>query len=405
MLRVFLADPPHAGRADAWVRYAADGRPIARGRDVPARRPADAAVEVVLAAHQTRLIALALPPMSRDRLQAAVGFALEDRLATTPGESAIAIAAAGDNSVRVAVAANSLVRAIASLEPRARRIVPEAALAPLASGWTWCASGAGGGFVRRADGSAFTVGDSPAASGDALSGELVAALAQAAREGAVPATVHVAFECDATRLSQWSRTSGIPFVTAPAWHWEQASPAAFAAAPDFLDVARLRAIDPARARWSSTWRPALVLATLALVIHVGALLSQWTWQSVGNWRVSRALVADASVANVPGDATAPMAATAIARQNAQLRHRALQSAADDALPLLSRAAPTLGALPAGTLRSARYADGAWTIELGKVDSAAISRVLRALAAGGVDALAAPTSAGTRLRLALAATAR
>jgi hypothetical protein len=84
MLRVFLAEPPTGDRADKWVRYAAGGHPIARGQDVAARWPADAHTEFVLAAAQVRLIALALPPMSHDRLRAAAGFLLESQLAAAP---------------------------------------------------------------------------------------------------------------------------------------------------------------------------------------------------------------------------------------------------------------------------------------------------------------------------------
>jgi hypothetical protein len=142
-----------------------------------------------------------------------------------------------------------------------------------------------------------------------------------------------------------------------------------------------------------------------LLLHVGGLALQWAWLNVENWKVSRALVDDASAAQLPDAATAATAAAAIARQNAKLRHRAVESAPADALPLLSRAAPSLGALPPGVLRSAHYTDNAWTIELGKIDAAALSRMTRALAAGGIDALGAPTAAGMRLRLSLAATAR
>ncbi|HET8831695.1 MAG TPA: hypothetical protein VFN86_06460, partial [Casimicrobiaceae bacterium] len=77
----------------------------------------------------------------------------------------------------------------------------------------------------------------------------------------------------------------------------------------------------------------------------------------------------------------------------------------DALPLLARAAPALGALPQETLKSATYADNTWTFELGRLDAETSSRVIRALGNAGIDALAAPTSSGTRMRATLDATAR
>jgi general secretion pathway protein L len=401
MLRIFLAGPPRAERAERWVRYAADGRPVARGRDVPARWPVDSSIEVVLAAGHVRLIALALPPMPRDRLRAAARFALEDQLATPADEASIAVGEAENGRVLVAVVSDPLVRSIAAHDRRATRIVPESALAPYGDGWTWCASEAGDGFVRRADGSAFAVG----AGDDALPPELVAALAQTTRAGAPPATVHVAFHNDASRLAHWSQSTGVAFVAAPAWEWARASAATFSAAPDFLDTSQRSHRTSTRSTGARAFRPALLLAALALAVHVGALAVQWTWLDVERWRLSRALVGEAAAAKLPDAATPGDAAAAIARQHAQLRHRAAQSAPADALPLLARAAPSLAALPPGVLRSAHYVDNAWTIELGKLDTAALSRTTHRLGDAGVDALAAPTAAGMRMRLSLAATAR
>ena len=73
--------------------------------------------------------------------------------------------------------------------------------------------------------------------------------------------------------------------------------------------------------------------------------------------------------------------------------------------MLARAAPTLGTLAPGALRAAHYAGDTWTLELARLDSATLSRLSRALAGAGIDARAAPTSGGTRMRLALSPTAR
>jgi general secretion pathway protein L len=402
MLRVFLSGPPRVDDAATWVRYASDGRPIARGQD--ARWPDDADTEIVLAADRVRLIALTLPPMSQDRLHAAARYALEDQLATTAEESSLVVADARNGSVLVAVTSAALVRAIETHGRRVSRIIPESALAPHDHGWTWCASDAGDGFVRRADGSAFAVGGAQVGA-DALPPELAAALAQSGRAAVAPASVHVAFRCDAQGLARWSQASGIPFVAAPAWHWERATPAAFAAAPNFLEGAQRDDNASGHATVARAWRPALILAALALILHFCALVFQWTWLGVENARLTGALVDEAAAAQLPDAGTPVAAAAAIARQNAQLRHRAGQSAPADALPLLARAAPSLGELPPGALRSARYTDNAWTLELGKLDAAALSRLTRALAAVGVEALAAPDAAGMRMRLSLAATAR
>ena len=402
MLRVFLSAPPRVDRTPHWVRYDAERRAIARGQGAPAQWPADAVVEVVLAAAQVRLIALALPPMPRERLRGAVRYALDDQIAMPLDESSIAIGEARNGACVVAVASEALIRAIAGLDRRVARIIPESALAPLADEWMWCLSNAGDGFVRRADGSAFAVQGVDA--DGSLPPELAAALAQAARAQAPPSHVHVAFRADAPSLAAWSEASAVSFVAAPAWLWEQASPQAFATAPDFLREARQGATDARRAfPLLRRFRPALMLGGAAIALYVGGLVIERAWLGIENWRLSRSLVETAAAAQLPDASGASSAFQALARQNAQLRHRALQSAPADALPLLARAAPALGTLPSAALRSARYAGDAWTIELGNVDSSTVARITRRLEDAGVDALTATTPGGTRLRLSLAAT--
>ena len=403
MLRVFLPASPRADRADRWIRVNADGRIVDRGQDVPSRWPAEAAIEAVLAADLVRVITLTLPPMPRERLRGAVRYALEDRIATPPDESAIAIAEPRNGTCVVAVAAASLIRETTAHERRFQRIVPESALAPLGDGWTWCESSAGDGFVRRRDGSAFAVqGIDDAGS---LPTELAAALAQAKRANDAPASVHVAFAADPSHLAQWTQAGGIPFASAPAWQWEQANEAAYASAPDFLrDASRADAQRASVSAWRP-FRPALVLATLALAVLLGGLIVQWSWLGVEHWRLAGALVDTAKAAQLADVQSADAAAQAIARHYAAARHRASQSAPTDALPLLARAAPALAALPAGALRSARYAGDAWTVDLVKLDATTLSRLERRLGDAGLDALAAPASGGTRMRLSLAVTAR
>ncbi|HJU24424.1 MAG TPA: type II secretion system protein GspL [Casimicrobiaceae bacterium] len=404
MLRVFVAGFPSAERPPHWVRYALDGRAIAHGQDVPSRLPADPNVEIVLAAHQARLVALALPPMPRSRLAGAARYALEDQIASAPGESCIALAKQTNGTCIAAIASQALIRAIESHVPRASRIVPESALAPCADGWTWCRSATGDGFVRRADGSAFVVTQADA--NDDLPLELAAALDVAKRTHDTPSRVRVAFSIDAAQLTRWSQSSGIAFAAAPAWRWEDAPAAAFAAAPDFRsDDDKLGDTTANRTGIVRAFRPALLLGGLALALYVGGLAVQWSYLTFENWRLSRALVSEAAAAQLTDAATPAAAVAAIARRNAEVLHHAMKSVSTDALPLLARAAPALDALPTRTLRSARYAGGAWTLELGKVDAATLSRVTRSLAATGIDTLSAPTQAGTRMRLALSPSAR
>ncbi|HZW74164.1 MAG TPA: hypothetical protein VFF43_11490, partial [Caldimonas sp.] len=91
---------------------------------------------------------------------------------------------------------------------------------------------------------------------------------------------------------------------------------------------------------------------------------------------------------------------ALMRRERDLKHRAGLAARDDFVPLLARAAPALGALPAGALRGLSYGDGHVVLELQKLDPAQTSRVQRELQQAGLVAIAAPTASGARIRIGL-----
>src|SRR5207253_603483 len=129
-----------------------------------------------------------------------------------------------------------------------------------------------------------------------------------------------------------------------------------------------------------------------------ATLAQWALLKIDAWRIARAEIALAEDAQLPDVATPATALRAIARRHAELRHRAGLETSSDMLPLLARAAPALAAVPPGALKSARYADGAWTIDFATLDAAALAALDRGLRNAGVDALQASTSAGNRMRL-------
>jgi len=390
VLRILLSDPPVADRADAWALFSSDGTRLREGRDVPSAWPAAQRREAVIAASRARLITLNLPPLPPERLNDAVAYALEDQLAATDDPPRIAASVqAADGRVHAAVAGRALIDALA---PMFERVVPEAALTPDDGTWTLYASAAGDGFVRTPSGAFAVTLDE-----QVFPAELAAALAQARRAGAAPETLRAALQADRIVLARYAEAAGVPLRVAPAWRWSYASEERFAAAPDWR--APLRAGAAAERSSLVQWfRPAIAIAGLALALHVGATFVQWITYRVEDWRVGRATVALARDAGV-GDATTPAAATsALVRQHAEARHRAGLLAPGDALPLLAQATPALAELPPGTLKSAVYGDGAWTLDLAKVDAARLARIDRALTDQGVAVLQAETAAGTRLRL-------
>ncbi len=401
-LRVYFDALPDAHREVDWALFDPSGGVARTGRGRRADWPQADVAEAVLAAAHGRVVALALPPLPAGRALAAAKFALEDQLAGAPDDSHVAVAAQASSGVmRTAIVATAWMRDFVAASARAgmrwRRIVLESDLAPvLADGWSWCAPALDrAGFVRTADGTTIAVGIAQA---DALPAELQLALAGSRKPRPRTVRVDVARATPAL-LARAREATGIEFTLGTPWQWSAASPAAFGAAIDlqtgaFGATPTAPRIDPWR-----VLRPALWIAALAVAINVLANVGQWLslqWQSA---QLQRDMTTLANTSAPDEAANAPPAA-AIARRDAALRHRAGLVAGDDLLPLLARAAPALATLPAGAIRSLRYADGHVTIELQKLDASQPARVQHELQQLGLVAIAAPNATGARLRVGL-----
>ncbi len=395
VLRVVLAAVPSPSRASPWALFDAAGRCLKSGSDAADAWPDAERREAVVAATAVRVASVALPPMPADRIATAVAFALEDQLAGPAGEHHLAASTRRrDGTVEVAVAQRALV---AGLARDFTRVVAEPALAPIppAGTWRWHASALADGFVRKSDGAAFAV--SAPMAGAPLPPELALALRTAPKIAGAAPRVDVAFACTDAQLGAWSREAGTPFTRGAAWRWDMDA-AAIANAPDLLQGEFTRGPRIAAARPAVAFQWAIALAAAALVLHVGATIVTWSWLRYDAWQTQRAIIATARDAGAGDHDDAPAAAAALARRAADARHAAGRTAPSDALPLLARAAPVLGALPAGTVKSATYTTGTWTIELAKLDPDAQTALDRGLADAGLASLQATTAAGTRVRV-------
>jgi general secretion pathway protein L len=401
-LRVLLDAAPAAERAAEWALFAADGRPVRTGRGRPSEWPARERIEAVLAASRARLVTLTLPPLPPARVAAAAAFALEDQLAGAPEDSHAAFGPQRDDgTVRGVVVAASWLRAFSEASKRAGiawdRIILESDLArPPPSTWRWCAHSTDDiGFVVTDRGASIGVG---AARGSGLPAELVLALTTAGQHAPRAVRVDVG-GIDAQRLAHASAQTGVAFSAGAPWRWWEASPQAFAAAVDLQTTGAGAHTASSRSAAMRLFRPAIAIAAIALSIHVLATLGQWLWLQWQTRAAQRELVAVAQRASPDASAGMPPL-QAIARRDAELRHRVGLAARDDFLPLLARAAPALSMLPAGSVRSLRYADGHVVLELQNADAAQLASVQRQLQGRGLTAVAAPTTTGARLRLGL-----
>lgn len=396
-LRVRLPAPFDPAAPAAWWRAGDDGRVIDRGNATPAHWPAADRIEVAVAPGDVRLAALALPPMNDARRPGAVAFALEDQLAAPAGASHLCISAppVSGGSTLVRILDRSTIAWLAARRPAIDRVVAEPDLAPADDAWHWCVDAQGRGFVRRADGSAFAVGGPADAE---LPAELSAAIAQA-RRGGTGAPLRIVVDASATpeRIAAWSKPGVATFVRGTPWTLERLPPRAWAAAPDLREGF---AADPGAPRSSIARRfaPALALVLAALTLHVVATVGGWLHDRYAAWKADRAVVELARGQGIEGVSDARAAGAALERRAAATAHASGRMADGDLLPLIARAAPTLSALPSGSLRKLTYGERRLVAELGGLDEARMSGVVRDLAAAGLTAVAAPVAGGVRIAM-------
>jgi type II secretion system protein L len=415
-LRVYLELPPDPLREMEWALYDNANRLVRRGRaPIPGWPSADSREAVIAAAHG-RLATVKLPPLPAPRVQSAASFALEEQLAGAPEDSHVAPGRqAADGSLRVAIVDAAWMRAFQSASKRCaihwQRVLLESDLAtPPAGGWCWCAESLDrAGFVRTDNGSSISVGPSHAGG---LPEELALALAGS---GSRPRIVRVDVPgVDKAFLERARTQTGVAFAAGVPWHWSGADAAAFDSAIDLQVGSFDTTIVAPRMDVSRLFRPALWIAAAALAIYViagaGEWLSlQWQLRALDREMATLAQVAvgdsagnavSSSVGNSAANTTGIAPAAAIARRHGELRHRAGLAAGNDLLPLLARAAPAMAAIPAGAIRSLRYADGHVVFELQKLDPSQTTRLQRELQQQGLVAIAVPTANGARLRIGL-----
>lgn len=404
-LRVYLEFPPDPARHTEWALFDDANRLVRGGRAPIAGWPSADSREAIIAAAHGRLATVKLPPLPPPRVQSAASFALEEQLAGAPEDSHVATGRqSADGSLRVAIVSAAWMRVFQAASKRSairwQRVLLESDLArPPAGGWCWCAeSPEHAGFVRTDGGSSMSVGPSHAAG---LPDELALALAGS---GHRPRLVRADVSGVDQALLERARTqTGVEFTVGAPWHWSGAEAAAFDSAIDlqvgsFDTASAVPRLDAAR-----LFRPALWIAGAALAIHVLAGAGEWLSLQWQLHTIDRELSALAqvslggSVAN-SGDPIAP--ASAIARRDGELRHRAGLAAGNDLLPLLARAASAMSALPGSAIRSLHYADGHVVFELQKLDPAQTTLLQRDLQRQGLVAIAVPVANGARLRIGL-----
>lgn len=400
-LRVWLEAAWERTRAAPWVLVSPAGNTLSTGSTPASGWPGHDHLELVIAASQTRIIPVRLPPVPSARTAAAVRFAIEDQIAG--GEAGAHIAVSSQRHDGVLLATLVPLEIMTSLGHRSgalarlRRVIaePELAAPHPEPTWRWCReTDAQSGFVRTPDGTAFPVGV-PDAQGR-LPPELRFALVQRA-VSAVRPVVRVEWPAPAQALAQWQQETEVPFVAGPPWRWEAADSAP---ATNLLQGVFALSQPTSRFGASRIIAPAVVLLGLAAAFHILATVGHWlvlkgdAWSAASQWT---SLALSAGLANDTSDSPDKVRA-ALAHRHAEVLHMHRMPTADDALPLMARASSGIARLPQGAVKRAVYADAHWTLEVAAADAASLGDLQAQLRQAHVDAIVVAVPGGARVRL-------
>lgn len=350
-------------------------------------------VQLIVPASQVLFTRARLPQVARRRAGRALGFAVEDKIASEPESNHVSWLGTSDDSEVLAVmdqlGLKRWLDALDSLGAGCIEVHCETLLLPWTPGeWSLAWNGHDG-YVRtgEVEGAATDSGnrDSPPLS-------LALMLEEARSCGASPGTIAVFTTAQnvSLDLAAWQRHLGTSLRNAGAWDWRMA--------PAQAGVSLLQH----RRQWLdfSSLLPRMRLAAWiacgALAVHGSSLAVDWL--RLANERHVVLERMNARFRSVfPEAAAVADPALQMRRKLADARHSAGQSDGGDFLPMIERTASALGELPAGSLRAVSYESGRLTLEIAAADPATIRRIAARLEQTGLgveQAIPSP-SAGRR----------
>lgn len=382
-----------------WALCDASGAVLEQGNAPLAALPKATAAVAIIAAQRLSCLEVPAPAQSRRRWEAALPFIAEEYTLTDPEENHVVPSAPGKEGTRTLYIVDkrwlhALISACHTAGIHLRQAIPEMLLPDLSeNGWTMVWNGRDG-FVRTAQQAGIAidlppVGQPPAALQLCLesSGHAAPSLLQVRYSG----------EMQNTALPDWP---GFPvkLVRGEDWDWKRAR--LDPALPnllwgEFAPRARLAEHFP-------KLRPALLILTLALLIEAAGTNLEWALLTAEKNRLNQEMArifrqAFGESSNVVN----PM--LQMQRNLAALHHAAGLPDDSDFLPLLDSAAPSLAALPAGSVTGLHYESGRLDLDLrlaGTGELQALQRRLLSLGFAVQTTAPHPASNGIETRLSL-----
>lgn len=397
VLRIHLAADWLTGDPAAnlpWCRIGARGERIDAGHAPLAGLPAADACELVIPSELVLLTTAVLPRGSRHKLRQLLPYAIEDRLGDDPETVHVATGQAVGNGHMALAALDSdwLAQVLARLHARGlrpRHAWPETLLPALPpGGWVVVWTGQGGFLRSAAQGGLHLDGGDAEVPPPAL----LLSVAQARAAGHLPQRVEVRLSEGAAPpvWEAWENALGIPVATGAPWA-PLDQPASAAGAIDLLQGAFV-ASDPRRAGWPALRLP-VVLATLIILVQVGATATEWLLLTREKQRLQTAMEHSFRTA-FPEARAVVDAPLQMQRKLAELRHAGGETSATDFVPLLARAAAALDPATRGHLREIHFTGDQLRLALALPDRAAADTVLQRLAAAGLSGRLQTADGGT-----------
>lgn len=353
----------------AWRLRGAQGKLLRSGHDTLASMPAAENCHIVLPASRVLLSSVKPPAQNRRKFMQALPYAVEDRIMADPESIHVAAGELQENGeMPVAIMDRAWLRrvldALRDNGIKPVRAEVETLLAPCKAGeWTLVWHGHEG-FLRQGPYSAI-----PLDGGDAEHPPAALQLALAAADNK-PASIRVFQDSSsAPHLDAWSSILDIPLTDGGKWQWP-------ASAEHGINL--LQGEFSARsthADWLPRLRPAIILVSLVLGLHVMFTIGDWAMLKFEKSRLTTSM--EQNFRKAFPDAKVIVDAPLQMRRNlAELRHSAGMPDQNDFLPLLAQIAPKLGADT--KLRSLEYQKETLNVRITLPDATAIENLRASL---------------------------
>jgi general secretion pathway protein L len=393
LLRLYIpAEWPAQTAACEWQLCDDTGSQLQLGSSEPRHWPEAERCELILGAAQCLLLKVLLPKGARSRTPEVLAYALEEQLigetddehfviGDTPSNSSNSATTEGEVTPVWVISRARMRTLLAALRPLGRmpqRLVSEIQLAPRHAGWTLCLHGpqATSGFARLAAEDGFSF-DLPDCAAPPL--ELRMALQAAQKNGSLPSGIDVygAGTFDAAAAAAWQLALGVPVRLAGAYAWRECP------GRDARNLLGGEFAPPRQPQegWG-TWRPALLLGALSIMIYSAYSFGEWIWLSHQHSQLKQQ-ISDSFRAAAPQQPIQDPPQQ-MQRLYDQLRRERGQLGSTDFLPLLATASEV--ASGQGMLRGIGYEEGRLEITIVMKSAADAERLRDTMTRRGLTAI-------------------